>query len=159
MNFSVEEATAFLTQEARILDEWRLKEWVALFSDEGKYLVPSMDNPDMTHEEGLYLICDDRHRLQQRAERLLKPGAHAEYPHSVTTRIISNVEVEDGDEGKCRVVCSFVVYRARGESFKVYPGRSYYDLDLSSGTPKIVCKKAVLGLTALRPQGLLSIIL
>ena len=40
------EVEDFLYAEAALLDEWRLDEWLALFTEDGTYHVPSTDEPD-----------------------------------------------------------------------------------------------------------------
>jgi p-cumate 2,3-dioxygenase beta subunit len=154
------EAEDFLFQEAALLDGWRLTEWADLFTDDGEYLVPSTDQPEADATSSLYLVYDDRHRLQERAKRLLKRQAHAEYPHSRVRRIIGNVMTGEPADGIARVVCSFVVYRSRLGKNDVYPGHSEYDLVVSNKPEiRIRRKKAVLDIDALRPQGKVSIIL
>ncbi len=39
------EVEEFLVNEAALLDEWKLEEWLALVAEDGKYLVPSLDSP------------------------------------------------------------------------------------------------------------------
>ncbi|HEX6438276.1 MAG TPA: aromatic-ring-hydroxylating dioxygenase subunit beta, partial [Candidatus Binatia bacterium] len=36
----------FLYQEAALLDAWRLDEWLALFTADGRYFMPTTDLPD-----------------------------------------------------------------------------------------------------------------
>jgi p-cumate 2,3-dioxygenase beta subunit len=159
-NLSRSEAEDFLYREAALLDSWRLMEWAELFTDDGEYLVPSTDEPDGDPATTLFLIYDDRHRLNERAKRLLKKTAHAEFPHSRTRRIIGNVVVQAPRDTIVPVTCNFVVYRSRLEKSDVYPGHSIYDLVL--GGPhgiRIRRKRAVLDTETLRPQGKVSIIL
>ena len=40
------EVEEFLVEEAALLDEWRLDEWLALFTEDATYVVPSTDLPD-----------------------------------------------------------------------------------------------------------------
>ncbi|MEX0730204.1 MAG: aromatic-ring-hydroxylating dioxygenase subunit beta [Aquisalimonadaceae bacterium] len=157
--FPRSEVEDFLYREARLLDNWQLEEWAALFTEDGSYLVPSTDAPDGDPSTTLFLIYDDRHRLDQRAKRLLQKGAHAEYPHSRTRHLVSNVIVEPISELEARVECNFVVYRSKGEIKDVYPGHSIYHLLKQGGDFRIQSKRAVLDLDTLRPQGKVSIIL
>jgi p-cumate 2,3-dioxygenase beta subunit len=153
-NLTRSEAEDFLFREAALLDGWRLTEWADLFTEDGEYLVPSTDQPDADPSASLYLVYDDRHRLQERAKRLLKKQAHAEFPHSRVRRIIGNVMTEPGENGTARVLCSFVVYRSRLGKNDVYPGHSEYDLDVSAKPDiRIKRKKAILDVDALGPQG------
>ena len=88
MEISVASAHAFLAHEAELLDSWRLLEWAELFTDDGEYLIPTTDLPDGNPQDTLYLVYDNRHRLEERAKRLLKRSAHAEFPRSRTLRTI-----------------------------------------------------------------------
>lgn len=159
MKITLQQAEALVTHEAALLDAWRTEEWSDLFTEDGEYLVPSPGDPDGKPTSSLYLIYDDHVRLVQRGVRLLKRTAHAEYPHSRTTRIVSNVRVSDGEDGMDRIDCTFVVYRSRNDRLDVYPGRSVYDVVPDGEGFKIRKKVAILGLEELRPQGKLSIIL
>src|SRR5262245_53854066 len=67
----------FMYLEAELLDEWRLKEWLALFTADASYYVPATDvAPDASPDTSLFYVADDRFRLEQRVERLLKRTAH-----------------------------------------------------------------------------------
>lgn len=160
MTISLDEAQTLLHKEAALLDDWKTIEWADLFTQDAEYLVPSTDDPDGRPGQSLHLIHDDRIRIEQRGIRLMKRTAHAEYPHSRTTRIISNIRISDGDEGATRIDCNFVVYRSKRDALDVYPGRAIYQVvRQEDGEPKIRRKTAILGIEELRPQGKLSIIL
>jgi len=158
-SFTRTQAEDFLYREARLLDDWRLTEWAALFTEDGEYLVPPTDQPDGDPATTLFLIYDDRHRLDERAKRLLNREAHAEHPRSRTRRLIGNVIVGEAQGDLVQVSCNFVVYRSRFEKSDVYPGHSTYDLVLGDGGARIRRKTAVLDIDTLRPQGKVSIIL
>lgn len=154
------EAEDFLYREARLLDEWNLEGWAALFTDDGQYLIPPLEAPKAEPGRALFLVYDDRHRLGERAKRLLKRQAHAEFPHSVTSRIVGNVIVDGEHDGATRVHCTFVVYRSRNEESQVFPGRAIYDLVRGAdGALKIRSKRAIVDADSLREQGRISLIL
>ena len=158
------EAEDFLFMEARLLDEWKLNEWAALFTDDGEYLVPPLDDPQGDPSETLFLVYDDRHRLAERAKRLLKRQAHAEFPHAILRRIVGNVMVEPAggpaSGGDVRVTCNFVVYRSRAANTDVFPGHSIYDLVVNGpGELRIRRKRAIIDADTLRAQRRVSIIL
>ncbi|MGV3654556.1 MAG: aromatic-ring-hydroxylating dioxygenase subunit beta [Noviherbaspirillum sp.] len=160
MDITVDQVESLLYREAELLDRWKLREWAALFTADGEYLVPPTDLPDGEPGEILYLIYDDRHRLEQRAERLLKKTAHAEYPHSRTRHMISNVQIKETQGDIARVACNFVVYRSRADKMNIYPGHAIYELrQESDGELRIRMKKAILDTETLRLQNKLSIIL
>src|SRR5690625_1706427 len=83
----------FLIDEAWMLDSWRLEEWIELFTMDCSYQVPATDSPDSDPTKTWSLINDRRTMLEQRVIRLKKPEAHAEFPHSQTTRIVGNVKI------------------------------------------------------------------
>ncbi|TDB79748.1 p-cumate dioxygenase, partial [Micromonospora fluostatini] len=61
----------FLFREARLLDEWRLREWYdEMLTDDVRYSVPATDVRGGT-ADALGLIDDDAARLRQRIEQLL----------------------------------------------------------------------------------------
>ncbi len=159
MKLSRSDAEDFLIQEAALLDSWKLMEWAALFTEDGEYLVPATDDPEGKAGSSLFLIYDDRHRLGERAKRLLKPTAHAEFPHSRTRHMISNVVTAEGSNGTMPVTCNFVVFRSRMEVTNIYPGHAEYLLVQKDDGLRIRSKKAVLDVDALRPHGKISIIL
>jgi p-cumate 2,3-dioxygenase beta subunit len=153
------QAEDFLYREARMLDEWRLEEWAGLFDEDGEYLVPPNDNPDGDPATTLFLIFDDHHRLRERARRLLKRTAHAEYPRSRVRHMVSNVQVEAGEGELLRIRSNFVVYRSRGDGMEIYPGHAIYDVRLRDGEIRIRSKRAVIDTDSLRSQKRISIII
>lgn len=156
---STEDIRDFLYHEANLLDTWKLKEWAELFTEDGEYLVPPLTEPEGDPARTLFLVYDDRARLRERAVRLLKPAAHAEFPRSKTTRLVNNVRIVNRDAEQLLVECAFVVYRARDIKFDVLPGHARYLLKLQAGELKIRSKRSMLALEALRPQDKLTIIL
>ena len=148
----------FLYQEAALLDAWRLDEWLALFTEDGRYLVPTTDLPDGDPRKDLVFIDDDMVRLHARVERLKSRHGHREYPSSRTRRFISNlrIKVEDGD---IVVNSSFLVYRFRLGESSPYIGSYEHRLKRVNGELKIHHRKAVLDLEALSEHGAVSIIL
>jgi p-cumate 2,3-dioxygenase beta subunit len=157
---SIEDVQQFLAHEAHLLDSWQLAEWAELFTDDGEYLVPPPGEPEGDPAQTLFFVYDDRNRLRERAIRLLKTSAHAEFPRSTTTRLTSNVRLGVAQDGDLKVECTFVVYRARAGKFDVLPGHCRYVMTARGGTPmRIRSKRAMLGIDALRPQDKLTIIL
>lgn len=149
----------FLFHEAALLDGWRLEEWANLFAEDGVYMVPATDAPDADPANTLFLVHDDRFRLGERARRLMKPRAHAEFPHSRVQHTISNVRVLAEEPARLTAECHFIVYRARRDLQDVFPGIARYILARDGATFRIREKRAVLTIDSLRPQGKLSIIL
>ena len=152
---------SFLYDEAALLDEWRLDEWLKLFTDDGAYFVPSTDAPDGDHRTSLFLIADDYERLRHRVEQLMGRFVHAETPHSRTRRSITNVRIRKASKTpeELHVTANFIVNRIRLGIMDTYVGRYEYRLALGNGQVKIIERRAILDLDALRPHGKVSFIL
>ncbi|MDX2675081.1 aromatic-ring-hydroxylating dioxygenase subunit beta [Streptomyces sp. NY05-11A] len=150
----------FLYEEAELLDTWRLHEWLELFAPHGQYHVPATDLPDGDPAHDLFLIQDDRFLLEQRVNSLLTRAAHAEYPHSRTRHMITNVRVAETGGGRLSVTANFAVFRIRSGTVDTYVGQ-YRNIMLQDddGTFLYETRKAVLDLDALRPHGKVSVIL
>ena len=149
----------FLFEEAAHLDNWRLDEWLALFTVDGRYVVPTTDLPDGDPRRDVVFIDDDLKRLRGRVVRLKSRYAHREYPVSRTRRIISNVRLTRIEAHKLDVEASFVVYRARAEAIAPYVGIYRYTLVREGNAFRIRHRRAELDLERLSDHGAVSIIL
>lgn len=149
----------FLYGEAALLDEWRLDEWLELLTSDATYEVPPTDRPDGLPTETLFLVADDRFRIESRVQRLRSDNAHAEFPRSRTRRLITNVRLGDVADGEMPVTASFIVYRIKYGNNDCYVGQYQHVLVVDDGRIRIRQKRAVLDAQSLRPLGLVSIIL
>lgn len=153
------EVEKFIIEEAAMLDEWRLDDWLALFTTDARYVVPATDTPTADPKETLALINDDIARLRGRVERLKSRHAHREFPWSRTRRFITNVRIKEMIRQEILAHASFLVYRIRSGQVDPLVGSYVYTLRRVDGALKIASRRAVLDLEALRPHGTLSIIL
>jgi p-cumate 2,3-dioxygenase beta subunit len=153
------EVEAFFFQEAALLDEWRLEEWLELFTEDARYVVPVTDAREGDLRETLSIINDDMARLRGRVERLKSRHAHREFPWSRTRRLITNVRVIEATQEEIRVTASFLVYRIRSGHVDPLVGRYDYTLRRVGGLVKLAYRKATLDLESLQPHGTISIIL
>jgi p-cumate 2,3-dioxygenase subunit beta len=150
----------FLFHEADLLDQWELPAWLELFTDDAVYYVPATDLPaDASPDTSLFYIADDRFRLSERVKRLMKRTAHAEFPHSKTRHLVSNVLIRRRLEAELEVSSAFVVYRTKDGQTDTYFGSNRYRLMPIDGTLRIREKRCLLDTDGLRPQGRVSIIL
>jgi p-cumate 2,3-dioxygenase beta subunit len=153
------EVEDFLYAEAALLDDWRLEEWVELFTLDCTYEVPATDAPDSDPGLTWSLIHDRRTMLEQRVIRLKKPEAHAEFPHSQTSRIIGNVRIVERLEQTLLVQANFLVSRMKAGKFDQYVGRHHYELVPAAEGFLIRRKRSVLAHDRLDPQGKISFVL
>ena len=154
------EAEDLLFEEADLLDQWKLQEWLALYTDDAAYLVPSTDlAPGADPAKTLFYIADDRARMNERVVRLLKKTAHSEYPRSRTRHLVSNVRVGSAQGEHTPVSAAFVTFRTKNAVTDTYMGRALYRLQRVDGRWRIHEKRCELDLDGLRPHGRVSIIL
>lgn len=150
----------FMFYEAELLDEWRLKEWLGLFTDDGCYYVPTTDSaPNASPDNSLFYVADDRFRLEQRVERLMKKTAHAEYPRSKTRHLVSNVRIRSRKDDELDVGAAVLTYRTKMGLTETYIGSYRYRLAVTSEGLRIREKRCVLDMDGLKPNGRISIIL
>ena len=155
------EVEDFLFLEAELLDSLRLDEWLALFTEDCHYLVPPGDlPPDASPESTLFYIADDHVLLGERVKRLGKRNAHAEFPHSKTRHLVSNVRVlASSREGELSVRCAFLTHRTRAGVIDTFIGSSDYRLVRRDGRLRIREKRCRLDFDNLYEQGRISILL
>ena len=157
--FTIGEIERFLIDEAALLDEWRLEEWLALMAEDAHYLVPPLDAPEADHRDTLFLIADDRRSLASRVRQLLSGITWAENPRSRTRRLVTNVRLLEVADGAARTTANFAVWRFHHDQTDVYVGRYLNVLLRGPSGLMFRERRAVLDLETLRPHGKLSFIL
>ena len=159
-NITRSDVEEYLYREAALLDEWRIEEWLALFTDDAVYHVPTIGSAvDVQPDNTLFYIADDRVRLRERVLRLGKKAAHAEWPRSRTVHMVSNVLIDERRDDELLVSAAFAVHRHKTGSADVYVGRYRYRLAVVDGQLMIREKRSMLAMDALRPHGRISILL
>jgi len=169
------EVEQFLYREARLLDDRRFHEWLTLFTDDVRYFMLGRSNrypksskaiaildpdryveSDVTGDNELALFDEDKTTLGARVARLDTGMAWAEDPPSRTRHIISNIEVEAGDnEAEIKAYSNFIVYRSRAESEEdFYVGGRQDILRRDGGTWKIARRRLVLDQNVLSAKNL-----
>ena len=148
----------FLFKEAALLDEWRLEEWLGLLTEDARYVVPTTDLPNGDPQCDLVFIDDDMTRLRARVARLLGSHALREQPRSRTRRFVSNVRVEETDDGMVLVSANVMVYRFRAGEGAPYVGAIEYRLRKDGDDFKSAYRRAVLDMETLAWHGAVSII-
>jgi 3-phenylpropionate/cinnamic acid dioxygenase small subunit len=161
----IRDVEQFLYREARLLDERRFHEWLALFTDDVRYWMPGRSNrypkvskaivildPDryteeeLTREDELAILDETKETLGRRIARLETGMAWAEDPPSRTRHMVSNIEVEPGDvASELKVYSNFLVYRSRSETEQdFYVGMRQDILRQVDGAWQIAHRKIIL---------------
>jgi benzoate/toluate 1,2-dioxygenase beta subunit len=93
VNVSVETQRAveqFLYHQAEIADDKRWDDWLALFTEDGKYWMPAQ--ADQETAEGVpNIFYEDLYLMQMRIKRVCHPNAHSQAPTQRLSRVVSNV--------------------------------------------------------------------
>ena len=139
----------FLFHEARLLDERRLQEWVALYADDAEYWVPyawGQESP----KDHVSLFYETKSLLGMRVDRLERELSPLDSPAARVNHYLTNVTVEEGAELKARAQLLFVEYR-RGEQ-RWFAGRATWRLRPRGESFMIAAKRVDL-LNAEQEQG------
>jgi 3-phenylpropionate/cinnamic acid dioxygenase small subunit len=132
----------FLMHEARLLDEARFDEWLALFTEDAWYWIP-IEPEQKSPFDTVSLIYDDRRLLETRVRRLASPRIYSQEPRSRTSRIIGNVTLEEtaADCAGCTVRSKFLVLESRRDSQRLFGGTAHHGLVQSDGNLRIAWKR------------------
>lgn len=149
----------FLYAEADLLDDWKLNEWAALFTEDATYVVPVPDEPDSDPATTVSLVADNIDRLRSRVHQLLGRAAWAENPRSRTRRLITNVQAKPLEGDEVAASANFLLHRARHDRIDVYIGRVDYRLLREGSGFRIRHRRAALSQDSVRPQNKISVIL
>lgn len=114
------EVERFLYREARLLDSLKFHEWLALFTDDAQYRMPTIENVqnlERAYEsDDLHFgyFNDDKQGLALRVSQLDTGLRHAEVPPSLTERFITNILAEPSEaRDEVNVYSNFLVYQVR----------------------------------------------
>jgi 3-phenylpropionate/cinnamic acid dioxygenase small subunit len=111
-----------LEREARLLDQLRYDDWLALYTAECVYWVPSTPGAGDPRRE-ISVMFDDRRRLEDRIYRFRTGYAWSQAPASRTVRLITNVEVFAAGRDDTRMVRSnFLISEFWGDETRVLTG-------------------------------------
>jgi len=133
----------FLYHEAQLMDEHRLDEWLALWTEPALYWVPS-NRDEIDPKREVSLIYDDWVRLQLRVSRLKSGFAHAQEPRSRMRRVVSNIVVEETENGEIVAHSNFLLAELRRGKQDLFAGRTIHRLLSRDGSFKLASKKVLL---------------
>jgi ethylbenzene dioxygenase subunit beta len=112
----------FLFHEAALLDDNRLREWLALLTEDVRYQVPIRIAKEQGAEPGItgvatdgFHLDEDYNSLEMRVERVETGFAWAEDPPSRTRHFVTNVRSEPSPEREddLAVRSNVLIYRSR----------------------------------------------
>ena len=137
----------FLSLEARLADEARYAEWLALWTDDAVYWVPASTDPEADPDTRISHIYDNRARLETRIKLLQTGHRYSQEPASLMRRLVSNIEVVSGAESQLVAGSNFILgelsVQAKSE-MHWWVGRVTHHLRRVDGGLKMSLKKVVL---------------
>jgi 3-phenylpropionate/cinnamic acid dioxygenase small subunit len=136
------ELEAFIVQEARLLDERRYRDWMALFGDDGTYWVPAVPDQKSPFDQAS-LFYDDRDLMKTRIDRLEHPRIHVQTPPSRTAHLVGSFTVVEADEAKGEYVVgsTVIMVEYRDEQQRTFAGRQRHRLRRDGASFRIVQKR------------------
>ena len=129
---------AFLFHEARLLDERRFDEWLALYAPDAEYWVPyswEQNNP----KDHVSLFYETVTLLRMRVDRLENELSPLDAPKSRVNHFLSNVTVEDEPELTARAYLLYCEYRR--EEQRWFAGRATWRLRPEGNSFRIAAKR------------------
>jgi len=112
----------FLYEEARMLDDWLFRDWLAQLDDDIRYTMRTTVNAQTRdRRKGVqppttWIFNDNKDQLERRIARQETGMAWAEEPPSRTRHLISNLQVSETDVPDVFAVrLNYLLYRAQKE--------------------------------------------
>lgn len=107
-NEALREIEQLLYKEASFLDRPDLDSWIELYTDDGTYWMPAIEDQEdpLNH---ISLFYDDRVIMEVRRRNFVHPRAASKDYKVRSSHIISNIQVQETDEktGNCTVTSNF----------------------------------------------------
>lgn len=137
----IHEVEQLLYREARLLDSWQFRDWLALFTDDVRYLIPIRETLQHSaaglHDESagvvVHHVDEDLAGLELRVRRYETGRAHAEEPRSRTRRFITNVELITDDGETVTVASNLLLFQGRRDASEFWFSASRRDLLRQAG--------------------------
>lgn len=132
----------FVYDEARMLDEGRFDDWLALFTPEAHYWMP-LDWQQTDPKLVTSLLYEDMFMLKLRVERLTGARTFSQKPKSRCHHVLSRpfVDLIDHETGKFHIVTPMHYVETRLDEQFLLAVTARHDLVLVDGALKIALKR------------------
>ncbi len=142
MSVDLKQVENFLYREAGLLDRPDLDSWMALFTEDGTYWMPAMENQPDPHNH-ISHIYDDRVMMEIRKRNFVHPRASSKDSPIRCSHLIGNVQHQDtDDDGTLRISSNFHVVVWYREEQRVYAGHYEHQL-VPGGNDFLIRQKKV----------------
>jgi 3-phenylpropionate/cinnamic acid dioxygenase small subunit len=138
---NIDAIRTFVELEADMLDFKQFHEWLALWDEDGLYVVPIDAEPDSDDfEDKLNFAYDDSHMRRLRVERLMSGEAVSSETTMKTVRSVSRLRVLEESPGKVELRCAQFIAENRHGNLRTYPADVSFTLRRHAGGFSIVRK-------------------
>lgn len=121
-------AQEFVLHEARLLDERRWSEWLALWTEDGMYWIPQQHGQSSPYDH-ISLAWEDRMLREVRVRRLENARNWSQQPPTHSTRLVGSISVEGADAaGNLVVRSSFQMTEWRRKQTRQLAGTCWHKL-------------------------------
>lgn len=128
--------SAFIWQEADMLDHGEFSPWLDLWAEKSTYIIP-IDPLETDFENTLNYAYDDHHMRQLRVTRLISGDSISTTPRARTVRSLSRFRVLSDEGGVVTVRCAQNLREFRKDVFKHYTADITFELLRSGDSFKI----------------------
>ncbi|MDZ4327836.1 Anthranilate 1,2-dioxygenase small subunit [Pseudomonas fluorescens] len=130
------QVSAFIWQEADMLDHGDFVEWLDLWTENATYIIP-IDPLETDFENTLNYAYDDHHMRQLRVTRLTSGESISTTPRARTVRSQSRFRVLSDEDGIVTVRCAQNLREFRKDVLKQYTADVTFELVRSGDSFKI----------------------
>ena len=113
-------AHQFLVEEAALLDAADYPGWLALLTEDIRYLMPvrvtTARGAPASTQPGMGHFDEDMYALRKRVQRLATDHAWTEDPPSRTRHFVTNIRTFRTTPGELRVESALLLFRSRGDT-------------------------------------------
>jgi 3-phenylpropionate/cinnamic acid dioxygenase small subunit len=143
-----ERVASFLYREGDLLDRHQWQDWLALFSPDVEYWVPSWDSDSYVTQDPKKEVClffiEGRKNLEYRLWRFTSGESAASVPLPRTAHHVTNIEIVGKEDDLILVQAKWLthVYKKKEQSF--FGGSSEYALSPQGESFLIKRKKSIM---------------
>lgn len=159
------EVEQFLYHEARLLDERKFDDWLALLTDDIHYWMPirrtttvrEIDD-EFTKPGAMAFFDDDKKYLEIRVKKMAAGNAWSEDPPSRTRHFVTNIRIVDIHDDDITIEANFHLYRTRLDSDEdSWIGHRKDVLRRVDGNFMLACRHIFLEQTVITSQNMSSL--
>lgn len=124
---SLDEAVAFIWAEADMLDRLDYRAWLPLWTEDGRYVIPTERGID-DYDDRLNIVNDDAVMRQARVKRLLSGFSMSSAPPARTVRTMSRFVPLTQEGNRLTLRAAMILAEYKYERMRVLAGDVIYDI-------------------------------